>query len=109
MSMINMQDNIIKSNLVQQFQHRGEELQRNQDKAQLPHIQELARQADEVVLQITKTEQEAIREEQERRKDERKKKKKEPSEINVTNEESSQTDTQSLQHRSHRGNIDIKA
>ena len=81
MSLTGIQDSMVKSHLVQQVQSRTEEVVRLQERTQMPFSQELARQADEVVLNITRTEQDGVRDE-ERLKDreEEKRKKREEEE-----------------------------
>jgi hypothetical protein len=55
-SFINMQDGIIKSSLVQQVQQRVDEITRLQQASHVNFNEELARQADEVVLEAKQTE-----------------------------------------------------
>ncbi len=69
MSLVNMQDGVVKSPLVQQVQQRGADLSRVQQSTQVPFNQELARQADEVVLQTAEAENEGIRPDEEGKQD----------------------------------------
>lgn len=62
MSLVNMQDSIVKASLVTQVQHRAAALARVQQSTQVPFNQELARRADEVVSQTAEAENEGIRE-----------------------------------------------
>lgn len=71
MSLINLQDGILKSPLVQTFQTRADDMARAVQATHVSFNEELARQADEVVLQTRQTEQETIREDMKREQQER--------------------------------------
>ncbi len=66
MSLINMQDNVIKSSLVQQVQSRGGDIAKAAEMAQNLFKDELARQADETVKETPQTENGVIHDDQER-------------------------------------------
>jgi len=66
MQILNLQDGIVKSPLVQQMQERPGEVARMQDASQLAFNEEITRQADETVAQLNQAEHEAIRADQER-------------------------------------------
>ncbi len=64
MNMQNIQESLIKSQLVQQFQSHPSDNARAQDATAATYQQEQARLADEVVIEIAETEETAIRQEQ---------------------------------------------
>jgi hypothetical protein len=66
MQILNLQDGIVKSSLVQQVQERAADLVRSDQAARVNFHQELARQAEEVIAETPQAEHEAIREEEER-------------------------------------------
>lgn len=76
MSLSAIQDNLVKVNLVQQTQTRGDDVTRSQEIFQTAMQREQDRQGDQVVLMTHQTEQEGIRADEEREKEEQKKKKK---------------------------------
>ena len=66
MRILNLQDGVVKSSLVQQVQSRAAEVARTQDSSNVVFNNELARQADEVVLQTNQAENDGIRQKEER-------------------------------------------
>ncbi len=66
MRILNLQDGVVKSPLVQQIQGRAAEVARTQDASHVAFNDELARQADEVVLQTNQAENDGIRDKEER-------------------------------------------
>lgn len=74
MSLAAIQDNLVKTSLVQQTQARGEDVARTQDVAQILSQKEHDRQEDQVVISTRHAEQEGVRPDAERRKDERRRK-----------------------------------
>ncbi len=75
MSLGAIQDNLVKTNLVQQTQSRGEEVTRNQEVGQTVAQAEHDRQSDQVVLMSQRREQEGIRDDDEPDRENKKKKK----------------------------------
>lgn len=71
MSAINNQDNIIKSPLVQQMQHRAEDMARVQTAHEHAQKAENVREADEVILEIKQTEQQGIHDDDDERRERR--------------------------------------
>lgn len=76
MSLLNIQDGMIKSSLVQQIQDRGNDILRAAEGAQAAHHAEEARQASEFIAPTLATENEGIRQEQERKRQERRRRQK---------------------------------
>jgi hypothetical protein len=66
MEIINHQDGIIKSSLVQLVQHRSTEVANAQEGALVPLNEEMARKAGETVEATPKSENDGIREDEER-------------------------------------------
>ncbi len=83
MSLAAIQDNLVKTSLVQHTQTRGEDVARGQEIAQALAQRERNRQEDQVVISTHQTEQERIRADEERKKEERRKKRKQEEEENV--------------------------
>lgn len=77
MSLSAIQDNLVKTSLVQQTQSRGDDVQRGQEIAQAASQREHDRQSDQVVLQTQQKEQQGIRADEEREKEGRRKKREE--------------------------------
>ena len=75
MSLSAIQDNLVKTNLVQQTQSRGDEVARSQSISQVAAQAEHDRQQDQVVLMAQQTEQLGIRPDEERAREEQRKKK----------------------------------
>ena len=67
MSLGNIQDTLVKTHLVQQVQSRDADVVRAREQIQPQLQRELAREADEVVLSMTRAEEGEIREEDENR------------------------------------------
>ena len=67
MSLAGIQETLVKTHLVQQVQSRGTEQTRAQEQAQTQFHRDLAREADEVVLSMTRAEESAINENDEDR------------------------------------------
>ena len=76
MSLSAIQDNLVKTNLVQQTQTRGDDVARGQEIGQVAQQRENDRQGDQVVLMTRQAEQQGIRTDEEREKEEQRKKKK---------------------------------
>ena len=74
MSLSAIQDNLVKSNLVQQTQARGDDVARGQEIAQAAAQREHDRQEDQVVIQTRQRDQDGIRSDEEREKEGGKKK-----------------------------------
>lgn len=106
MSLINMQDTVIKSSLVTQFQARGGDMARAHDATAVPYQQEQARRADEVVIEVTHTEDGGIRDERESRQGEERERQRRPR-IEVPGEDGSDDENTSPPHRAANGHIDI--
>jgi hypothetical protein len=67
MRLVNIQDGIMKAHVVQQFQERAAEVARASEAAQEGFREELARQADEVILETNPRENYPLSEDEERR------------------------------------------
>ncbi len=104
MSLGAIQDNLAKTNLVQQTQSRNDDVNRSQETAQTVRQHEEDRRGDQVVLMTHQTEQSGIRSDREGNgQEEGKKKRREKSEEEPEEEA---TDT-SGRHEMHRINIVI--
>jgi hypothetical protein len=66
MRLVNIQDGIMKAHVVQQFQERAAEVARASEAAQAGFREELARQADEVILETNPRENYPLSEDEER-------------------------------------------
>lgn len=86
MSLVAIQDNLVKAPLVQQTQTRGDDVVRGQEIAQVATQREQNRQKDEVVLHTHESENQGIRTDEEREKEGRKKKRQEEEEEEKTEE-----------------------
>jgi len=77
MSLLGIQDSIVKTHLVQQLQARSEDIERTMQQDLARRIQDMARQADEVVLssRATSSEEEVKEQEERRRREEEQRKK----------------------------------
>jgi hypothetical protein len=104
MSLGAIQDNLVKTNLVQQTQSRNDDVNRSQETAQTVRQHEQDRQGDQVVLMTHQSEQSGIRSDREGRGQEEGKKKRRQNSEEDTQEEA--TDT-SGRHEMHRINIVI--
>lgn len=76
MSLAAIQDNLVKTSLVQQTQSRGDDVSRGQQIAQAAAQREHNRQEDQVVISTHEAEQAGIRTDEERKKEEQRKKRK---------------------------------
>ena len=74
MSLSAIQDNLVKTSLVQHTQSRGDDVARGQENAQVAAQRENDRQEDQVVIRTRETEDHGIRDDEEREKDQRRKK-----------------------------------
>lgn len=83
MSLSAIQDNLVKTNLVQQTQSRVDDIARGQEIAQTAAQREHDRQGDQVVLMAQQKEQQGIRADEEREKEGRKKREEEEEEENA--------------------------
>lgn len=80
MSLSAIQDNLVKTSLVQQTQARGDDVNRGQEIAQAAAQREHDRQEDQVVIMTRQKEQSGIRADEEREKEEKRKKRQEEEE-----------------------------
>lgn len=87
MSLSAIQDNLVKTSLVQQTQTRGDDVARGQEIAQTAAQREHDRQGDQVVLMSQQKEQAGIKTDEEREKEEGRKKKRRQEEEEEEREE----------------------
>lgn len=101
MSLSAIQDNLVKTNIVQQHQARGDEVGRTQEVAQAAAQAEQNRQGDQVVLMTQHAEQQGIRQdaERERREEEEKKRKRRDEDDEETPEEETSANPHAEMHR----------
>ena len=90
MSLAAIQDNLVKTSLVQQTQSRVDDVSRAQQIGQTAAQREHDRQEDQVVIGAHEAEQQGIRTDEERQKEERRKKRKREEE-----EEAAENDSES--------------
>lgn len=77
MSLAAIQDNLIKSSLVQTIQARSDDVNRSQETAALAHQREINRQEDQVVIHTREAEQRGVTDEEKERERRRKKREEE--------------------------------
>ena len=88
MSLAAIQDNLVKTSLVQHTQSRVDDVSRGQQIAQTAAQREHDRQEDQVVITLRETEQKNIRADEEREKEEQRKKRKREKEAEDKDQES---------------------
>ncbi|MCD8349362.1 MAG: hypothetical protein LUC93_01955 [Planctomycetaceae bacterium] len=72
MSLAAIQDNLVKTSLVQHTQTRNDDVNRGQENAALAHQREVNRQEDQVVIHTKETEHQNVRTDEERERRRRK-------------------------------------
>lgn len=80
MSLSAIQDNLVKTNLVQQHQSRGDDISRSQEIAHTAAQREVNRQEDQVVIHARETEQQKLRADEEKEREGKKREKEEEEE-----------------------------
>lgn len=90
MSLVAIQDNLVKVSLVQQTQTRGDDVARGQEIAQTASQREHNRQEDQVVIHTRETENQGIRADEQREKEQRKKRRGQNGEAGEENREESE-------------------
>ncbi|MCC8108979.1 MAG: hypothetical protein LIQ30_08045 [Planctomycetes bacterium] len=81
MSLSAIQDNLVKTSLVQHTQSRGEDIKAGSENAAVAKQHEVNRQEDQVVIHTRESEGRNIRDDEERPKDERRKKQEDDEEM----------------------------
>ena len=105
MQILNIQDGVVKSALVQQIQARAGEMARVQDVSQVAFDDEMARKADETVEELNQGENEAIQEEEERGEQQQRRRRRRRHDADEPEEEAE--DTKPPPHDSHHIDVTI--
>ncbi|MCD8140932.1 MAG: hypothetical protein LUE17_14360 [Planctomycetaceae bacterium] len=87
MSLAAIQDNLVKTSLVQHTQTRNDDVNRGQENAALAHQREINRQEDQVVIHTKETENRNVRTDEEHEKERRRRKREEEEEEEAALEE----------------------